>query len=191
MTKDGDAGVRTPDFLHAKQALYLWATSPLPNGTINGTVIYCILHHCYFVFGTEASRFFFTFTDQLSHVQEIGIRAAQNLVFLGITMWIAKKLLQWAVDAMDPTSKEKVDAQQRADKLLEQIGIQVRIISLDSLMLWVPPQIRMSMRNREQTSSWNNLTFKWEWCRWYDGSHFERESRCSAENRPAFRENML
>ena len=40
-------------------------------------------------------------------------------------MWIAKKLLQWAVDAMDPTSKEKVDAQQRADKLLEQIGIQV------------------------------------------------------------------
>lgn len=57
-------------------------------------------------------------------LKEIGIRAAQNLVFLGITMWIAKKLLQWAVDAMDPTSKEKVDAQQRADKLLEQIGIQ-------------------------------------------------------------------
>ena len=73
---------------------------------------------------------FFTFTDQLSHVQEIGIRAAQNLVFLGITMWIAKKLLQWAVDAMDPTSKEKVDAQQRADKLLEQIGIQVRMVPL-------------------------------------------------------------
>ena len=58
--------------------------------------------------------------------QEIGIRAAQNLVFLGITMFVAKKLLQWAVDAMDPTSKEKVDAQQRADKLLEQIGIQVQ-----------------------------------------------------------------
>ena len=41
-------------------------------------------------------------------------------------MYVAKKLLQRAVDAMDPTSKEKVDAQQRADKLLEQIGIQVR-----------------------------------------------------------------
>ena len=61
-----------------------------------------------------------------SFQKEIGIRAVQNLVFMGITMFVAKKLLQWAVDAMDPTSKEKLDAQQRADKLLEQIGIQVR-----------------------------------------------------------------
>lgn len=64
------------------------------------------------------------YSDTKELLKEIGIRAAQNLVFLGITMYVAKKLLQWAVDAMDPTSKEKVDAQQRADKLLEQIGIQ-------------------------------------------------------------------
>ena len=69
--------------------------------------------------------------------KEIGIRAAQNLVFLGITMWIAKKLLQWAVDAMDPTSKEKIDAQQRADKLLEQIGIQVILKS--QVLFFSPP----------------------------------------------------
>jgi len=65
-----------------------------------------------------------TGSDTKELLKEIGIRAAQNLVFMGITMWVAKKLLQWAVDAMDPTSKEKLDAQQRADKLLEQIGIQ-------------------------------------------------------------------
>lgn len=65
-------------------------------------------------------------------LKELGIRVVHNVIFLGVTMWLVKKALQWAVDAMDPTTKEKSDAHEQATKQLEKIGIKdIRLNELE------------------------------------------------------------
>jgi len=71
-------------------------------------------------------------SDTKELLKEFGLRAIHSALTLAVTMWIAKRLLQWAVDAMDPTHKEKQEAQDRADQLLDQIGIKgIRLNELE------------------------------------------------------------